>query len=562
MKKYKSSYSSRSSLAAIVLVLGLIALMGVETPVVLAAGITITNITPFAPVDSNNGCNATGVPRAIYVQTNVQNTTASPITGITVSFSWSTAGFSLQSGQASSQTITTLAAGATKALFWYVTYPCASPPQAGSFTVTATGTGGSGSLNGTLTTRSEISASAGGIVTSITAGPVPPGGGSYSFTVNYDFGNPAAGADLMIQPAANLDFNAGCFQLVGDIITASSGFTSGPLVGQNNKLYFTGVAGASQNSLTVEYDFIACPNTTTTADPFSDQTSGGSEKYLAAFGTTPVTTPLMSTQVSATSGPPGSVIHDTVTVSGGGSGAPAPTGQVGFYICGPQNPSLVGSGAPCGSTNSGVTSQVGVTKTLTTGTPNAFSSLATSDSKTLNVIGIFCWEVKYVSGDTNYTGATDTNTTNECTNISSPTAVTLSSFDAREAASGAPGHISVAWATGSEINTAGFNLYRSDSAQGPYVRINSELIPASNDALAGANYQYLDENTVAGHTYYYQLEDVELNGASVRHPAVEVTAAYSAASGGEPLVLIGLGIGFLALASSGAFILRRKVRKS
>lgn len=554
--KFKKAYGA--GLITIMLVLSLVALLGGQTPVAVAAGgLTITtNLTPFAPLDSNNACGSSGVPRAMYIQTNVQNTSGGLLTGITVSFSFSTAGFTLQSGQPSSQTIASLANNATQALFWYVTYPCTSPGTAGSYSVSATGSGGStgGPTPGTLTTRSEISAAAGGQVQSITAGPVPPGGGAYSFSVSYTFGNPAAGADLMIQPAANLDFNAGCFQLVSDKITASSGFTAGPLVGHNNQLYFTGVNGASQNSLTVQYDFIVCPNTVTTADPFSDQTSGGSEKYLAAFGTTPVTTPLMSTQVSTAAGAPGQSVTDSVTLSGG-SGAPSqPSGTVGFYICGPENPA--GGAKPCSTAGLPIT-QVGVTKTLTVGSS---SSTATSDGLVENQIGIFCWEVRYVSAGTPYTNATEDSTSGECTTISKPTAVSLSAFQATAETSGPARQISVAWSTGSEINTAGFNLYRSERAEGPYERINSDLIPASNDAVAGGEYQYLDSSVVPDHKYYYQLEDVELNGTSVRHPAVEATAPSAAAPGVAAAAVIGLGIGLPALAAGGILLLRRKAR--
>ena len=82
----------------------------------------------------------------------------------------------------------------------------------------------------------------------------------------------------------------------------------------------------------------------------------------------------------------------------------------------------------------------------------------------------------------------------------------------------------VEWTTASEVDTAGFNLYRSESPDGPFARINDHLIPASPDPLLGGSYAFTDSNVVAGHTYYYQLEDVEIDGTATRHGPIEVKA--------------------------------------
>jgi len=82
----------------------------------------------------------------------------------------------------------------------------------------------------------------------------------------------------------------------------------------------------------------------------------------------------------------------------------------------------------------------------------------------------------------------------------------------------------VEWTTESEVETAGFNLYRSDSSEGPYVKVNPALIPGSSDPLLGGRYVYTDTNVVAGRTYYYKLEDVELDGTTTLHGPIEVVA--------------------------------------
>jgi uncharacterized repeat protein (TIGR01451 family) len=89
----------------------------------------------------------------------------------------------------------------------------------------------------------------------------------------------------MIQPAGNTNFASSCYRLVSDQIVASN-FTTGPLTGADNQLYFTAVSGGSSNSATVVYLFQAlCTGITTTAAPFADQKSGGPVKYTANYST-------------------------------------------------------------------------------------------------------------------------------------------------------------------------------------------------------------------------------------------------------------------------------------
>lgn len=96
----------------------------------------------------------------------------------------------------------------------------------------------------------------------------------------------------------------------------------------------------------------------------------------------------------------------------------------------------------------------------------------------------------------------------------------------------------VEWTTASELDTAGFNLYRSGSSDGPFTRINDHLIPASPDPLIGGSYVFTDTDVVAGHTYYYQLEDVEVGGTTARHGPIEVKA--EGARGREGLLAVAL----------------------
>lgn len=77
----------------------------------------------------------------------------------------------------------------------------------------------------------------------------------------------------------------------------------------------------------------------------------------------------------------------------------------------------------------------------------------------------------------------------------------------------------IRWETETEVNTAGFHVYRSESADGPWERVTSSLIPSkSEDAFSGASYEFRDPNVEQGKTYFYQLEELETSGNFNRLP--------------------------------------------
>lgn len=87
--------------------------------------------------------------------------------------------------------------------------------------------------------------------------------------------------------------------------------------------------------------------------------------------------------------------------------------------------------------------------------------------------------------------------------------------------------VRVEWTTEVETNTAGFDLYRGESRDGPFdVKVNDALIPASPDPMAGGQYHFIDRTTAAGKTYYYQLQEVELSGSVNTYGPIEVRAGW------------------------------------
>lgn len=95
-----------------------------------------------------------------------------------------------------------------------------------------------------------------------------------------------------------------------------------------------------------------------------------------------------------------------------------------------------------------------------------------------------------------------------------PTAIDLASFSAARQGKG----ILVAWETANELDNLGFNLYRSVSRAGNRVKVNGRLIASvAPGSATGATYTFLDESAAPGRSYYYWLEDLDLNGSVSQH---------------------------------------------
>lgn len=113
------------------------------------------------------------------------------------------------------------------------------------------------------------------------------------------------------------------------------------------------------------------------------------------------------------------------------------------------------------------------------------------------------------------------------------------------AAQAAP--IEITWTTESEVNTSGFNVFRSTSRDGEYTQINAALIPSQADPVLGGKYAYKDEQVEPGRTYYYKLEEVETTGVRTTYDEiVEATAQPDGLFGFSTTVWWGLA-GVLAV---------------
>ena len=249
----------------------------------------------------------------------------------------------------------------------------------------------------------------------------------------------------------------------------------------------------------------------------------------------------------------------------------------------PGNITIVKDEIPNGSTIFGFTSTIpGNASFNVTGdtslpinnvAPGIYTVIEDAPTSPFNLIALFCNDGGSHVAST-YDVATriaginlEAGETIVCTfsNSSSPTGVTLASFEATAQAD----HVLVTWETVSELNNAGFNLYRTETADPPSAADLLTFVPSQGPGSAqGFSYSYEDYSVAPGQTYWYWLEDVDFNGATTMHAPVSVVfgsptavlvsgleASSSTAPSALPMLLAAL------LAVGSAFAWRRRRRR-
>jgi len=101
--------------------------------------------------------------------------------------------------------------------------------------------------------------------------------------------------------------------------------------------------------------------------------------------------------------------------------------------------------------------------------------------------------------------------------------VELSSFTA---VAMAQNYVVLNWTTQTETNLAGFYLYRGLSSDLIYAERIPSLIAPTNTSQQ-ADYVFVDWEVSSGNTYYYWLQNIDLNGESDFHGPVSITLTNS-----------------------------------
>ena len=88
--------------------------------------------------------------------------------------------------------------------------------------------------------------------------------------------------------------------------------------------------------------------------------------------------------------------------------------------------------------------------------------------------------------------------------------VELSGFNAaRDRVTGA---VVITWSTQSELNNAGFFIKRSQQQKGKFVVVNPTMIAGAGTTAEKQSYTYTDATADPNVIYFYQIEDVSLDG--------------------------------------------------
>jgi len=94
--------------------------------------------------------------------------------------------------------------------------------------------------------------------------------------------------------------------------------------------------------------------------------------------------------------------------------------------------------------------------------------------------------------------------------------VELSSFTATSDC----GKVILNWITKTEVNNVGFSLYRSDTEYGEYSKV--AWLEGAGNTPFGTDYEYVDSSSQSGRTYYYYLEDVDIQGVRTKSDIIKI----------------------------------------
>lgn len=242
----------------------------------------------------NNECSLGVGPRAVYVAIKICNNCTQDLDNIIISLdNFSTAGYSLAGNQTNPLSIKNpLLSGACDTVYFFCTYPCGPSSTNMVFKIKDLDDGTSFmDTIFSISNLKELSANAGSFVQSHNLTTKDSINNTECFTVNYRFSKLVPSNEVFLQPVANLDFRADCFQLQRARVISSDFNTPGCIPVGNCPLYYyitetCGGSGGSTWGAVVEYCFkVQCPWTVTTVIPYSSANSGNPLKYeIAANG--------------------------------------------------------------------------------------------------------------------------------------------------------------------------------------------------------------------------------------------------------------------------------------
>ncbi len=89
------------------------------------------------------------------------------------------------------------------------------------------------------------------------------------------------------------------------------------------------------------------------------------------------------------------------------------------------------------------------------------------------------------------------------------------------------------WSTATEQENFGYDIYRAESEDGPFERINSDPILGAGTSDEPSSYEYVDDDVDPYKTYWYYLESISMGGVKERFTPVFRKQAKLSPSGPE-----------------------------
>jgi hypothetical protein len=82
--------------------------------------------------------------------------------------------------------------------------------------------------------------------------------------------------------------------------------------------------------------------------------------------------------------------------------------------------------------------------------------------------------------------------------------------------------ITICWRTESEVNTAGFHVWKSEGVDNNYKRITTSMIPGQGNSSTAHEYSYSDKEVQQGVLYWYKIEEIPMEGSSTFYGPIVV----------------------------------------
>lgn len=76
------------------------------------------------------------------------------------------------------------------------------------------------------------------------------------------------------------------------------------------------------------------------------------------------------------------------------------------------------------------------------------------------------------------------------------------------------------WTTASEQDTFGYDVYRSDSEKGKYIRISKKPILGNGTTSETHKYEFVDDTIDPCKTYWYYIEEITTSGQRIKFTSV------------------------------------------